>query len=400
VRDHGREQKDAALRGPGVLGRKAPGDDCDARAAAQMGVRAVRGGRAMTPEMVLALQRTVGNDAVVRMLREAGHPGAQERHRVTADCGHEPTESAPVQRSTLHEVLRSSGRRLGSRLQATVETGMNAAPGSLDHTEVIDGPEGIAAAREVGAVAFTAGNKIVGDVSDPETAIHEAIHVLQQRRGPVSGTDRGDGLAVSDPGDHFEREAATQARRIQNHAAAAQPAAPPAQPTAPHVRTDRTDATSIQRSLTRTSAETKPTPAGAIKAATGVSAADQNLPGTKTVSDVDRPVVVSAEIEKKTLRDKERAKDAVLTAVTSMARAEEKILQGADLKKFYDGGHLVGDQLVAGDKTDSFTYWNVAPQISVFNTPAYAGVEDDVKKLALSGKTVSMRVTAVPRSVI
>jgi hypothetical protein len=37
--------------------------------------------------------------------------------------------------------------------------------------------------------------------------------VIQQRSGPVSGTDHGDGLSVSDPGDRFERAAEANAVR-------------------------------------------------------------------------------------------------------------------------------------------------------------------------------------------
>ena len=183
----------------------------------------------LTPDMVLALQRSVGNAAVVHLMRQ---------HACDSSCGQqgERAASAPtVQRSSVHDVLRSRGRRLDPQLQSTVEAGMNAAPGSLNHAEVIDGPKGVAAARDVGATAFTSQNKIVGDISDRETAIHEAIHVLQQSRGPVSGTDRGDGIAVSDPGDRFEREAATEARRINNlpnhaSASASEPADEPAVP--------------------------------------------------------------------------------------------------------------------------------------------------------------------------
>ncbi|BFO18174.1 hypothetical protein SHKM778_45620 [Streptomyces sp. KM77-8] len=39
---------------------------------------------------------------------------------------------------------------------------------------------------------------------------------IQQRQGPVAGTDNGDGLSVSDPGDRFEREAEANARRAMN----------------------------------------------------------------------------------------------------------------------------------------------------------------------------------------
>ncbi len=40
---------------------------------------------------------------------------------------------------------------------------------------------------------------------------HELTHVVQQRSGPVDGTDNGSGLRVSDPSDPFEREAAAMA---------------------------------------------------------------------------------------------------------------------------------------------------------------------------------------------
>src|SRR5262249_58033329 len=49
--------------------------------------------------------------------------------------------------------------------------------------------------------------------ADRHTLAHELIHVVQQSRGPVAGTDTGDGLRVSDPGDRFERAAEEGARR-------------------------------------------------------------------------------------------------------------------------------------------------------------------------------------------
>jgi hypothetical protein len=42
---------------------------------------------------------------------------------------------------------------------------------------------------------------------------HELTHVLQQRGGPVSGTDIGAGIVISDPGDRFERQAESAARQ-------------------------------------------------------------------------------------------------------------------------------------------------------------------------------------------
>jgi hypothetical protein len=59
----------------------------------------------------VALQRATGNEAVVEILRRAGHPSAQEVHEHDAGCGHEQafaqSAEAPVQRrSAVHDVLR------------------------------------------------------------------------------------------------------------------------------------------------------------------------------------------------------------------------------------------------------------------------------------------------------
>ena len=42
---------------------------------------------------------------------------------------------------------------------------------------------------------------------------HELTHVVQQRSGPVDGTDAGGGVRVSDPSDRFERAAVANAER-------------------------------------------------------------------------------------------------------------------------------------------------------------------------------------------
>jgi hypothetical protein len=40
--------------------------------------------------------------------------------------------------------------------------------------------------------------------------------VVQQRSGPVDGTDAGGGVRVSDPSDRFEREAVATADRVMS----------------------------------------------------------------------------------------------------------------------------------------------------------------------------------------
>src|SRR5262249_32147938 len=47
----------------------------------------------------------------------------------------------------------------------------------------------------------------------------ELTHVVQQRYGPVAGTDNGDGLAVSDPGAAFERAAEANAHKVMSGSA-------------------------------------------------------------------------------------------------------------------------------------------------------------------------------------
>ncbi|MEU8608583.1 DUF4157 domain-containing protein, partial [Actinoplanes sp. NPDC048791] len=89
-------------------------------------------------------------------------------------------------------------------------------------------------ARSMNAQAYTVGSSVVfqRDRYDPASAdgrlmlAHELTHVVQQRSGPVDGTDTGAGVRVSDPSDRFERAAVANAER-----AMAQPAAPTAQRT-------------------------------------------------------------------------------------------------------------------------------------------------------------------------
>ncbi|XIE81608.1 DUF4157 domain-containing protein [Streptomyces sp. SBR177] len=104
-----------------------------------------------------------------------------------------------------------------------------------------------ASAAEVGARAYTCGHHVVlGDGgTDRHTLAHELTHVIQQRSGPVAGTDNGSGLRVSDPSDRFEREAEANARRALSGPAPATPAA-----TGPVQRTGtemRSCAPSVQR---------------------------------------------------------------------------------------------------------------------------------------------------------
>jgi hypothetical protein len=152
---------------------------------------------------LLALQRTAGNAAVLRAL-------AAQRHVHGAGCG--DLDPVPVQRSPVHEVLRSSGRPLDTTTRTEMEARLGADFSDVRiHTDVA----AQRSAAGLGARAYTSGNHVVigQGGGDRHTLAHELVHVIQQSRGPVAGTPTADRLSVSDPSDAYEREAEAEATR-------------------------------------------------------------------------------------------------------------------------------------------------------------------------------------------
>lgn len=175
-------------RPPGSPYRTAP-----ARGAEPVPARPVRadsGPDALTPAALPALQRAIGNAEVGRLLA-----GEQ-----------------PVQRSTVPEVLRSAGTPLDETTRADMEARLGA---DFSDVRLHTGAAAEQSAGEIGARAYTSGNHVVigQGGADRHTLAHELTHVVQQRLGAVDGTDRGDGLRISDPSDRFEREAEETATR-------------------------------------------------------------------------------------------------------------------------------------------------------------------------------------------
>lgn len=141
----------------------------------------------VTPERAMALQRSVGNAATSRVIT--------------------------AQRSAVHDVLRTSGAPLAQSVRQDMEGKLGADFSDVRlHTDTTAQRSAV----ELGAHAYTTGNHIVSGPNglDRETLVHELYHVVQQRRGPVSGTDTGGGVKVSDPGDRHEREAEAVAKRV------------------------------------------------------------------------------------------------------------------------------------------------------------------------------------------
>ncbi|WP_323379963.1 eCIS core domain-containing protein [Streptomyces alkaliphilus] len=189
---------------------------------------------------LLALQRSAGNRAVARAVEEA-------RHEHGPDCGHEnPVES--VQRSTVHEVLRSPGAPVDPPLRSLMEAELQADFGNVRiHTD----PVAQRSAVEMGAHAYTSGNHVVVGPrgADLPTLAHEFAHVKQQQEGEVSGTDNGEGLRISHPDDPYEREATAIEQRVRAGGMSVQRlAAPPGTPGGGVPSSAPSDSVPVQRS--------------------------------------------------------------------------------------------------------------------------------------------------------
>ncbi|MGH3624008.1 MAG: DUF4157 domain-containing protein [Sciscionella sp.] len=164
---------------------------------------------ALAPDTVLALQRTIGNAAVARLL--AGDEEA------------EPTPQPVVQHSPVHRALRDPGRPLDGDVRSDMEARLGV---DFSDVRVHTDSTAHAAADSVQAHAFTSGPHIVFQRGRYDTSsapgrrmlAHELAHVIQQRSGPVDGAETADGLGlrVSDPGDCFEQEAQATAIRVMS----------------------------------------------------------------------------------------------------------------------------------------------------------------------------------------
>lgn len=182
------------------------------------------------PAGMLGLQRAVGNAGVGAVVEEE-------------------------QRSPVHDVISSGG----SPLAADVREDMEGRFGQdFSDVRVHTGSAAHDSAKSVNAQAYTVGSNIVfqRDKYDPASdsgkhmLAHELTHVVQQRSGPVDGTDTGGGVKVSDPSDRFERDAVANADRIM---------ATPAAPAAPVQRCEEHGGESVQREAAPEEEETAQT---------------------------------------------------------------------------------------------------------------------------------------------
>lgn len=153
----------------------------------------------MNPAAMLALQRSIGNKAVSRR-----YDPEQEQHAHDAGCGHTPTEQLDL----VTKALSSPSRPIDAPRRTKLESFHQA---NFSGVQLHTGLVAQRSAAAIGAKAYTVENHIVlgAGANNDETLGHEALHVKQQSKGKVAGTDNGAGLSFSDPGHKEERDAST-----------------------------------------------------------------------------------------------------------------------------------------------------------------------------------------------
>jgi hypothetical protein len=181
------------------------------------------------PDSALAIRAALSG-----RLDAAGPPGIMGLQRAVGNAG--AAAAIEEERSPVHDVIGSGGSPLQPEVRADMEGRFGQSFGDVRvHTD------GAAheSAKSVNAQAYTVGTNIVfqrdkydpGSESGKHMLAHELTHVVQQRSGPVDGTDAGGGVKVSDPSDRFEREAVANADRLMS---APGPSAPGSAPAASH----------------------------------------------------------------------------------------------------------------------------------------------------------------------
>lgn len=187
--DHDHDQAEDHLRPHGT--RLDEGRDAQVLTAAAQGRTDVLDAGAFA-----TLQRSVGNGATAAMAER---------------------EESPVL-----DVVGSGG---GSPLDAGVRENMESRLGhDFSDVRVHTNTKASDSAKSVNAQAYTVGSDVVfqQDKYDPGShdgqvmLAHELTHVVQQRQGPVDGTETGDGVKVSNPSDRFEQDASSTAERAMS----------------------------------------------------------------------------------------------------------------------------------------------------------------------------------------
>ncbi|HEY8983816.1 MAG TPA: DUF4157 domain-containing protein [Streptomyces sp.] len=168
-----------------------------------------RTARTAAPGGLLGLQASVGNQAVLRMMRrererDEPHEGEAVRH---AD--------ATPDRSDVEAGLREPGRPLDRTTRVRKEEQFQA---DLSGVRLHTGPSAQQAAAAVQARAFTVDQDIViGEGGgDSQTLDHELTHAVRNRQRVSAGHPTDGGFRMTRPDDREEREAESNAARMRS----------------------------------------------------------------------------------------------------------------------------------------------------------------------------------------
>ncbi len=172
-----------------------------------------------------------------------GTPPSVTGQRQAIDAAASVGAAPPTATANEIQAAAGGGQPMEDGARRRLEQGLGA---DLSTVRVHADSEGDRLARLVAAVAFTSGSDIFfrqgaydpGAEEGVRLLAHETAHVVQQAAGPVAGMPTGAGLAISDPGDAFERAADVTAARVMDGDAAAQ---------GPLMRTAATSQGAVQR---------------------------------------------------------------------------------------------------------------------------------------------------------
>lgn len=150
---------------------------------------------AHSPTGIMNLQRRVGNAGVAQLL------------------------SGDDDRQSIDAATRAGGSPLGAESRVQMEAAFGA---DFSSVRIHTGGEADSSAKQLGAHAYTVGEDVVfangryepDTPTGQRTLAHELTHVVQQRSGPVDGSDTGGGVKVSHPSDRFEQAAEVMADQV------------------------------------------------------------------------------------------------------------------------------------------------------------------------------------------
>ncbi|MVO86213.1 DUF4157 domain-containing protein [Streptomyces sp. p1417] len=201
----GERAGDGAGRVPRALRPATASHGADRAALPPRPVAGPRPGPLASPSAVTALQRSVGNQAVARFLKEDGGP---DQHVHGAGCGHGGLpDTAPEARSALvADAIGSSHRPLPDSMRKKAEPfyQTNLSAGRLHDDAVAQ-----RAMAAMGAEAMTIGHHVFLPPGASEKLIgHELDHLRNNLQGvPETAKDNGPGPRTTDPGQKSEVQA-------------------------------------------------------------------------------------------------------------------------------------------------------------------------------------------------